>query len=111
MLDHYTDDARQIVFFARYQASVLRATTLETEHLWLGILRQNRRLLRRLAPHITPEAIEARLHSRATTAERQSMTADLPLSEATRRVLASHPAGPIKVQDLIVSLLREDAAG
>ena len=110
MLDHFTEDARKVVFLARYEASRLHATALETEHLWLGILREGKRLLKRTAPHITPEAIEARLKLRSTSAERISMAADLPLSAAVQRVLTDHPPGPIKVQDLIDSLLREDAA-
>ena len=50
MFERYTPDARSAIFFARYEASRLGAPVLETGHLWLGVLRQNQRLAKRLAP-------------------------------------------------------------
>jgi len=113
MFDRYTADARQVLLLARYEASRRNAAALEPEHLWLALLRQNPRLVKRLARHITPEVIEARLPAVDPEAERVSMTADLPLSAATHRTLTPenpNSQSPIKLDDILYALLREEPA-
>lgn len=46
MFERYTEKARRIMFFARYEASRLDAECIETEHLLLGILREDKALAR-----------------------------------------------------------------
>ena len=41
MFERFTEKARRVVFFARYEAIQYGSTTIETEHLLLGILRQD----------------------------------------------------------------------
>jgi len=38
MLERFTERARRVIFFARYEASQFGSTTIETEHLLLGLL-------------------------------------------------------------------------
>ena len=38
MFERYTERARRVIFFARYEASQFGSTTIETEHLLLGLL-------------------------------------------------------------------------
>jgi ATP-dependent Clp protease ATP-binding subunit ClpC len=118
MLEHYTEEARRVIFFARYEASRLGSPVLETEHLWLGLLRQSKKAVRRLAPRITTETIHQRLTDRGVNAERISMTVEIPLSEAAGRVLEGAVTeaanrGQIHITDeyLILALLREESAG
>ncbi len=40
MFERYTETARRVIFFARYEASQLGSPYIETEHLLLGILRE-----------------------------------------------------------------------
>ena len=40
MFERYTERARRVLFFARYEASQLGSMSIETEHLLLGLLRQ-----------------------------------------------------------------------
>jgi hypothetical protein len=40
MFERYTDRARRIIFFARYDASALASSSIDTEHLPLGLLRE-----------------------------------------------------------------------
>src|SRR5207249_2049769 len=42
MFERYTERARRVIFFARYEASQFGSTTIETEHLLLGILREEK---------------------------------------------------------------------
>ena len=92
MFARYTEDARKVVFFARYEASRMGSPMLQPEHLWLGLLRQNKRLVRRLAPQMTADAIQKRLVPEGVQAQRISLAVDLPLSEANQRALAAATA-------------------
>jgi len=49
MFERYTERARRVVFFARYEASNYGSRYIETEHLLLGLLREDRALAARLA--------------------------------------------------------------
>jgi hypothetical protein len=40
MFERYTEKARRVIFFARYEASTFRSTEIGTEHLLLGLLRE-----------------------------------------------------------------------
>jgi ATP-dependent Clp protease ATP-binding subunit ClpC len=40
MFERYTEQARRVLFFARYEASQLGSISIETEHLLLGLLRE-----------------------------------------------------------------------
>lgn len=39
MFERYTQQARRVIFFARYEASVFAASSIQTEHLLLALLR------------------------------------------------------------------------
>jgi ATP-dependent Clp protease ATP-binding subunit ClpC len=117
MFERYTEEARRVIFFARYEASRLGSPVLETEHLWLGLLRQNKKAMKRLAPHVTAEAIHERLMRHGLNAQRISLTVDLPLSDEVKRALAgavaeadSRSQNYVTDEYLILALLRENAA-
>src|ERR671924_27119 len=42
MFERYTEKARRVIFFARYEASQFGAPAIEPEHLLLGLLREER---------------------------------------------------------------------
>ena len=114
MLERYTEEARKVIFFARYEASCLGSPVLQVEHLWLGLLRQSKKAVRRLAPRITAEAIHERLTRLGLHAERISLTVDLPISDAVKRVLAAaveeadnRSQNYVTDEYLILALLRE----
>ena len=44
MFERYTERARRVLFFARYEASQLGSITIETEHLLLGLIREGKGL-------------------------------------------------------------------
>jgi len=83
--------------------------------MWLGLLRQSKKAVKRLAPHITLETIEERLKRRGMNTERVSMATDMPLSDAVKRTVAGAAAeadgrGQTDITDeyLILALLRQD---
>jgi len=45
MFEKYTEKARRVIFFARYEVSEHGASSIGTEHLLLGLLREDKALL------------------------------------------------------------------
>jgi len=87
MFERFAEKARRTVFFARYEASVFGAPCIEIEHLLLGLLREDRTLRSRL-PTGAAEQIRKRIEELVPqTAQRISTSADLPLSQDSRRAL------------------------
>lgn len=41
MFERYTENARRVIFFSRYEASQYGSPYIEIEHLLLGLLREN----------------------------------------------------------------------
>jgi ATP-dependent Clp protease ATP-binding subunit ClpC len=46
MFERYTEGARRTIFFARYEASNFGSPTIDTEHILLGLLREDKALFR-----------------------------------------------------------------
>lgn len=86
MFEHYTEKARRVVFFARYEASNYGSQAIESEHLLLGFLRECRDY-RRWAPNLDSDAVRKRIDGRTPQCTPTSTSVDLPLSEESRRVL------------------------
>ena len=42
MFERYTERARRVIFFARYEASQFGSEYIQTEHLLLGLAREKR---------------------------------------------------------------------
>ncbi len=56
MFERYTEQARRVIFFGRYEASQFGSTTIETEHLLLGLLREDPNITKRFLPEPATEA-------------------------------------------------------
>jgi hypothetical protein len=87
VFERYTEKARRTIFFARYEASQYGSPYIETEHLLLGLLRENRDL-ERLLPPGSIESIRKQVDSQTLRRESVSTSVDLPLSNECKRVLA-----------------------
>jgi ATP-dependent Clp protease ATP-binding subunit ClpC len=58
MFERYTEKARRVIFFARYEASQFGSPYIETEHLLLGLLREDKALANRfLRSHAAVDSI------------------------------------------------------
>jgi ATP-dependent Clp protease ATP-binding subunit ClpC len=44
MFERYTEKARRVVFFARYEAGQFGSQAIEPEHILLGLLREDKQL-------------------------------------------------------------------
>ena len=64
MFERYTEGARRAVFFARYEASNFGSLCIDTEHLLLGLLREDEDLMRRVLLKVDFETARQDLASR-----------------------------------------------
>jgi uncharacterized damage-inducible protein DinB len=116
MFERYTEKARRVIFYARYEASQFGSPYIETEHLLLGLLREDKALSNRfLRSQASVESIPKQIEGRTTIREKISTSVDLPLSNECKRVLAyaaeeaerlSHKH--IGTEHLLLGLLREE---
>ena len=89
MFERYTERARRVIFFARYEASQFGSTTIETEHLLLGLIREDKNLTNRFLRNSSSiESIRKEIEGRTTVREKVSTSIDLPLSSECKRILA-----------------------
>src|SRR5450759_4868801 len=89
MFERYTEKARRIIFFGRYEASQFGSPYIETEHLLLGLLREDKALANRfLRSHAAVESIRKQIERHTAPGEKVSTSVDLPLSHECKRVLA-----------------------
>ena len=88
MFERYTEKARRVIFFARYEASQAGSEYIEPEHLLLGLLRDNTGFFARYLPKITYAAIEQEIRQFTGLQKRTPTSVDLPLSQRSKRVLA-----------------------
>lgn len=89
MFERYTEKARRVIFFARYEASQFGSPYIETEHLLLGILREDKALTSRfLRSHSSVASIRNQIEKATTVREKVSTSVDLPLSVECKHVLA-----------------------
>lgn len=116
MFERYTEKARRVIFFGRYEASQLGSPYIETEHLLLGIFREEKTLVHHF---IKSEAVRKEIHEEiekyADESKKGASSVDLPLSNESKRVLAyaaeeAERLGHkhIGTEHLFLGLLREE---
>ena len=89
MFEHFTEKARRVIFFARYEASAFGSPEITPEHLLLGILRENASTANQyFRSPAAPESIRSKLAEQLPRGEKIATTVDIPLSQDARRVLA-----------------------
>src|SRR5436853_96578 len=88
MFERYTERARRVLFFARYEASQLGSISIETEHLLLGLIREGKGLTSRIfaRSHLSLENIRKEIEGRTVFREKVSTSVEIPFSAETKRV-------------------------
>ena len=114
MFERYTEKARRAIFFARYEAAQFGSPYIETEHLLLGVIRDDKALTNRFL-RSQVESIRKQVESHAVGRQKASTSVDLPVSNESKRVLAyaaeeaerlAHKH--IGTEHLLLGLLREE---
>jgi hypothetical protein len=118
MFERYSEKARRSIFFARYEASQFGNDHIESEHLLLGILREERSLVALLGIP-SAEGLRKKIETRlGPPQEKISVSVDLPLSHESKRALtfAAEDAEAlgqktIEAWHLMLGLLRSQGSG
>ena len=86
MFERYTEKARRVIFFARYEASHFGSQVIATEHLLLGLLREDKRISLMLGEGAA-NSIRAHIDAQLPRHASIPTSVDLPLSKGAKRVL------------------------
>lgn len=116
MFEKYTENARRAIFFARWEASQFGSPYIETEHLLLGLLREDKAFTSRLLrPAESIQEIRAEIERCTEKREKIATSVDLPLSHENKRALACAAEEAerlghkhIGTEHLFLGLLREE---
>jgi Clp amino terminal domain, pathogenicity island component len=89
MFERYTEKARRVIFFARYEASQYGSPYIETEHLLLGLLREDRALMKQflVPPSDAASQIRAEIERHIPPRERIPTSIEVPLTSDSKKVL------------------------
>ncbi|MGH9240105.1 MAG: Clp protease N-terminal domain-containing protein [Vicinamibacterales bacterium] len=119
MFERYTERARRVLFFARYEASQLGSVSIETEHLLLGLLREGKGVTGRIfaRAHVSFEAVRREIEQRTVFRKKISTSVEMPFSAEAKRVLAFAAEEAdrllhnyIGTEHLLLGLLREEGS-
>ena len=123
MFEKFTEKARRVMFFARYEASQFGAESIGSGHLLLGLLRESEKtstqLLERMG--VQPSALRERLVAALTPKDRKitpsSTSIDIPMEEEVKRILQHATSESAKLnhkhvgaEHLLLGMLKEDAS-
>ena len=115
MFENYTEKARRVIFFARYEVSEFGSKAIEPEHLLLGLLHEDKPLILRFLPaNISIDMIRQQIETHMTKGERISTSVEIPLSRMSKAVLknADEDSQDLKhshigTEHLLLGLLRQ----
>jgi len=88
MFERYTEKARRVIFFARFEACQYGSPYIETEHLLLGLFREDRALARFvLGSPQSIDTIRKEVEAHVKIRERIPTTVEVPLTNECKRIL------------------------
>lgn len=113
MFERYTEKARRVIFFARYEASQYGSTHIDSEHILLGLFREDPMLMNRaLRGQAGQSEIRKEIERGIEKRERISTSVEVPLSQAAKRILqfaadeaAQLKAGYVGTEHLLLGIL------
>jgi len=117
MFERYTERARRVLFFARYEASQIGSLRIEADHVLLGLVREGQGLAGRVLSDakMSFEDIRRDIEEHLRLHERVPPSVEIPFTEETKRIL--HFAAEesdrllhtdIGTEHLLLGILRED---
>jgi enamine deaminase RidA (YjgF/YER057c/UK114 family) len=89
MFERYTEGARRALFFARYEASQFGSLSIQTEHLLLGLLREQTAFVH---TGLSLDRLRQDVERRTPSGPRISTAVEIPFSAEVKRILAQSAA-------------------
>ncbi len=121
MFEKFTEKARRVMFFARYEASQFGAESIQSGHLLLGLLRESEKTSAQLLDRmgVQTSVLRERLVTALTPRDRKitpsSTSIDIPMEEEVKRILQHATAESAKLnhkhvgaEHLLLGMLKED---
>jgi ATP-dependent Clp protease ATP-binding subunit ClpC len=118
MFERYTEKARRVIFFARYEALQYGSQVISPEHILLGLMREDKTMSARFFPFrsaLTVDAIRREVESKIVLREKMPQSAELHLAPETKRILALAReeserlrSRTIGTEHLLLGILRQD---
>jgi hypothetical protein len=119
MFERFTEKARRVIFFARYEASTYGCEYIETEHILLGVMRESRGLLLQvLGPNADEKRVREEVEKVIAKGKSFSRSVEVPLTKESKEVLklsaeeatrmGSHYVG---AEHILLGLLLQNGSG
>jgi ATP-dependent Clp protease ATP-binding subunit ClpC len=118
MFERYTEKARRVIFFARYEALQYGSRVIAPEHILLGLMREDKTISARFFPFrsaLSVESIRREVETKIVLRPKMSQSAELHLAPETKRILAlaSEESARLRsraigTEHLLLGLLRQD---
>ena len=119
MIEQFTEKAKRVLFLARYEATQRGAAVIGTEHILIGLLREDDPFVRELfhRSNLSVDLLRTEMETRQGSLLQGSRGVDIPFAEDARRVLECaqeesrglmSPA--VDVEHLLLGLIRVDDA-
>jgi ATP-dependent Clp protease ATP-binding subunit ClpA len=118
MFERYSESARRALFFARHGVAQFGGTSIEPEHLLLGLLHESV-IWKRLAASeaFSPDDLRRDVQARCAAGDKVSTSVEIPFTPPTQRALryAAEEADRLKhhsiePEHLLLGLLREEGS-
>jgi ATP-dependent Clp protease ATP-binding subunit ClpC len=89
MFERYTESARRLLFFARYETSATGSLSIESEHMLLALLREPGAVARRLltGAGVSLDRLRDEITNGIPFREKVPTSQEIPFSEPTQRIL------------------------
>ncbi|PIE03634.1 MAG: ATP-dependent Clp protease ATP-binding subunit ClpC [Acidobacteria bacterium] len=119
MFERYTDKARRVLFFARYEASQYGAMTITGEHLLLGLIREGERTSMSMMEQagVNIRELKQSILEEGTPQPSAVSSEEIPLSEEVKRILhwsvqesVALNHRHVGVEHILLGILRDDHA-
>ena len=118
MFERYTERSRRVIFFARYEALQYGSPVIASEHILLGLMREDKSISARFFPFrqtLTVEAVRREVEERIVLRDRIPQSAELHLAPETKKILfyANDESRQLKnkhigPEHLLLGLVREE---
>ena len=118
MFELYTQSARRVIFLARDEAMRCGSAFIESEHLLLGILRENETVATRIVgPKSSASEFRKEIEGKTTIGQPISGPTEVPLSTDSKRILtlAMEEAGTlgqkqVSIAHFLLAILRVETS-
>ena len=91
MFERYTEEARRALFYARFETTQRGGTSIESEHLLVGLTRETRGPVNAILAHfqVTPQTVLREIEARVPLKERIPASVEIPFSPEVGRTLTN----------------------